>query len=136
MRRVGWVVLAFLLVASGAFAATINVPDDYPTIQAAIDAAAQEGDTIQVAAGTYDGNLVLDGKSVSLLGAWPDVFLLCGTPGSTFWRHRDRFGLRFADGPPHYVIHNGVMDRDAIQASRAACYRGEAGYEARLAVSM
>src|SRR3989344_6560916 len=35
-----------------AFAATINVPVDQPTIQAAI-AAAAPGDTIQVAAGTY-----------------------------------------------------------------------------------
>ncbi|OGG50638.1 hypothetical protein A2763_00445 [Candidatus Kaiserbacteria bacterium RIFCSPHIGHO2_01_FULL_54_36] len=35
-----------------AFAATINVPVDQPTIQAAI-AAASPGDTIQVAAGTY-----------------------------------------------------------------------------------
>ena len=43
---------AIILFATTAFAATINVPADQPTIQAAI-AAAASGDTIQVAAGTY-----------------------------------------------------------------------------------
>ncbi len=53
--------LAALLIAAGgggAFAATIDVPADQPTIQAAITAAAASGDTIQVAAGTYTENLV------------------------------------------------------------------------------
>ena len=44
--------IAILFSATTAFAATINVPADQPTIQAAI-AAAASGDTIQVAAGTY-----------------------------------------------------------------------------------
>src|SRR3989338_4183274 len=44
--------IAILFSATTAFAATINVPGDFPTIQTAITAAAS-GDTIQVAAGTY-----------------------------------------------------------------------------------
>jgi hypothetical protein len=56
-----------LFSSSLALGATITVPDDYATIQAAIDAAA-EGDTIQVRAGEYQEvidfgtkNLVLEG---------------------------------------------------------------------------
>ena len=44
---------ALVSVVSSASAATINVPADYPTIAAAV-AACSEGDTINVAAGTYN----------------------------------------------------------------------------------
>ena len=44
----------------------IRVPKDYPTIQAAVDAASS-GDTIQVAAGIYYEHVTVD-KSLTLLG--------------------------------------------------------------------
>jgi len=47
-------------------AGTINVPDDYSTIQAAIDAASL-GDTVFVRTGTYVENVVVN-KNVSLVG--------------------------------------------------------------------
>ena len=48
-----------------AHAATIYVPDDYPTIQGAIDAAAN-GDTVIVRTGTYRENLDFLGKAITV----------------------------------------------------------------------
>ena len=61
-------VLLTLLASTPAYAAsTIVVPRDYPTIQAAVDAAAP-GDTIMVESGTYTEEVVI-GKDVNLRGA-------------------------------------------------------------------
>ncbi|MBN1689817.1 MAG: hypothetical protein JW901_02210 [Dehalococcoidia bacterium] len=56
-----------LVPATPAQAAALNVPANYPTINAAI-AAAAAGDTINVAAGNYPENVVID-KGITLNGA-------------------------------------------------------------------
>lgn len=64
--------------ASSAAAATHNVPGDFPTIQAAIDASV-DGDTVLVAPGTYPGPFVVLGKSITLTSsAGPAATILRG----------------------------------------------------------
>ena len=79
-RRVRQVVLAVLLASSYVFGAAtttsgsgpggqvLHVPSDYPTIQAALDAAA-EGDTVQVKAGVYNENVVVSTSGVKVHGS-------------------------------------------------------------------
>ncbi|MGO9019511.1 MAG: right-handed parallel beta-helix repeat-containing protein [Syntrophobacteraceae bacterium] len=58
----------FLYSALGAGAATLNVPGDYPTIQAGIDAA-QDGDTVLVGPGTYMESIDFMGKAISVVSS-------------------------------------------------------------------
>lgn len=68
-------VIAAIPMASGA--ATLKVPQQYGSVQAAIDAASN-GDVIRVAAGTYSENLNIDGKGLSLIGAGAETTILDG----------------------------------------------------------
>jgi parallel beta-helix repeat protein len=58
---------------------TICVPRDYPTIQAAINAASS-GDMVYVESGTYHENLVIN-KALSLVGKSPDTTCIYGSSG-------------------------------------------------------
>jgi len=63
--RFGSILLATLFLPVIGFAATIYVPDNYPTIQGAIDASAN-GDTVIVRPGTYVENIDFVGKAITL----------------------------------------------------------------------
>src|SRR5215813_10443901 len=66
LRSLGFTALtAFTLFASAADAATIRVPANMPTIQAAIDAAAS-GDTVLVSPGTYVEQIDFRGKAITV----------------------------------------------------------------------
>lgn len=59
------IIIAFILLSPAAFAATINVPGDYATIQEAIDAAVN-GDEVIVAPDTYYENINFLGKAITV----------------------------------------------------------------------
>jgi len=67
-----WVLMSFTILIMvfcivPVSAKTLSVPQDYPTIQAAIDAA-KRGDIIQVSAGIYYENVVIN-EEIELMGA-------------------------------------------------------------------
>ena len=66
-----------VLLCGGVRAADLHVPGDHPDIQSAIDAA-QFGDVIHVGPGTWQGPLVVIGKSITIEGAGADVTVLHG----------------------------------------------------------
>lgn len=75
MNRRGFCAAALLAIAAcGSWAAELAVPGQYASIQAAIDAAAP-GDTVLVAAGTYEGALVFK-AGIQLRGESADKVLV------------------------------------------------------------
>jgi predicted outer membrane repeat protein len=66
MRYICTSIVAMLVLAGTSFAATINVPGDYGTIQGAINASSH-GDVIAIEAGTYyESNLNPNGKAITI----------------------------------------------------------------------
>ncbi|MEE9554145.1 MAG: right-handed parallel beta-helix repeat-containing protein [candidate division Zixibacteria bacterium] len=58
-------IMMTVFLTSSVIADIIHVPDDYPTIQAGIDASS-DGDTILVAAGTYAEHINFDGMDITV----------------------------------------------------------------------
>jgi len=83
MRRelLGLAVAGLLVADAGAVVR--HVPAAYPTIQAAVDAAAA-GDTVAVAAGTYEEQVVVD-VNIALVGAGRGLTWIAAPVGMTDW---------------------------------------------------
>lgn len=81
LTNLGLVFGAMLVLAGSASAATLNVPQNYPTIQSAIDAASW-GDTVLVAPGDYTESIRLK-PGVTVQGSGANVTTLRGD-GSWF----------------------------------------------------
>jgi pectin methylesterase-like acyl-CoA thioesterase len=75
-------VTAFLFGIVPALAGTLRVPEDYPLIQAALDAANSDGtDTVLVAPGLYNEAINFNGKAVRLASrSGPDATLIQAPP--------------------------------------------------------
>ncbi|MFM7133833.1 MAG: hypothetical protein ACKO0W_05895 [Planctomycetota bacterium] len=100
-----------VLAASPALADTINVPADFPTIQAAIDSVAPGASaTVQVAAGTYNESFGLNGKNIVVRGAAKGGTVLSGTgvAGSI---------ARFSGGEPATAGLEALVFRNGVQGS-------------------
>lgn len=76
----GLVIGSVFLSVGGAVARELQVPADYPAIQAAVDAA-QEGDVILIAPGLYSGFSVVEKANLMILGAAedPESVVISGT---------------------------------------------------------
>ena len=104
-----------LIFGTGEFAAAdiINVPGDFGTIQAAIDAA-QPGDIVEIADGMYTGpgnrNLDFGGKAITVRSA-------SGNPTSCVLDcQRDGRGFNFHSGEGSNAIVEGLTVRNAVSS--------------------
>ena len=115
-------VLAFTVPV--AWGATLTVPGDYATIQAAIDAAV-DGDIVEIADGTYtgDGNKNLDfgGKAITVRSASGDpatCIIDCEQDGRGFYFHS-------GEGPDSTVESLTVMNGTAGVGVGGGVYCGD-----------
>lgn len=98
------------LVTHAAFAADLLVPQQYPTIQAAVDAASN-GDVVVVAPGTYNEQITIDGKAITVRSS--------GTASNTTIDRNNAAGDVF-------TIRNVPSDSVAIQGLSIARAAGDA----------
>ncbi len=93
--------------ALSAAADTIQVPQEYPTIQAALNAAAP-GDTVQVAAGIYTENIIWpDTNGIRLVGAGRDDTVIDGGDASSVIRFETADLIDAATIIEGFTIRNG-----------------------------
>lgn len=119
MKRIFSILFALVLVVSLGLATTTpvlaatvrHVPGDYPTIQAAINAAS-DGDTIIVAAGLYKENVVVN-KSLTLKGAQAGVDARNRSGSETVIEPTEGTGIRVITAVNRVVVIDGLTVRNA-----------------------
>ena len=139
---IGMLTLAFNIQQVKSEPTTVIVPDDYPTIQGAINSASP-GDTIYVRAGTYNENVVVN-KSVSLVGEnrattiidvegryatspyYGAVQVIANNVKISGFTIRNSpqpgIALQHNDFPPYYVGHDIVIQNNLISNNSEGVY--------------
>lgn len=125
MRHAFTIVAAALCLGTPLRAAELHVPGEYPTVQAALDAAEGCCHTIVVATGTYVGGCVIESDFITIVGAGMDETVLTtegnGTVMVAFGRGVQVHDLTIAEGyaveatPGLFVNDGGVINRVAFR---------------------
>jgi len=99
-------ILLLLFSSSSQAQSTINVPANQPTIQAAINAA-NNGDTVLVAPGTYTENINFNGKAITVTSSGgPSVTIIDGNANGTV--------VIFANSETPNSVLNGFTIRNGL----------------------
>jgi len=105
MKTTVFLSILFILSSTG-FAATLYVPDDFPTIQEAISAGEFAGDTIIVRPGTYVENIDFVGKAIHLKSEkGPVVTVIDGNQDGSVVKFENSEG--FSSKIEGFTIRNG-----------------------------
>jgi parallel beta-helix repeat protein/predicted outer membrane repeat protein len=143
MRYICTSIVATLVLAGTSFAATINVPGDYATIQGAIDAA-QDGDQILIAPGTYyehevnpNGKAIVikgfvdgDGNPTSMIdgenGSWNVLYIDSGETGTTVFENLVIRNGAAGNGSGMFIRDNSnpVLRNCVIESNEAVLHDG------------
>ena len=135
MPRLSQIILAFLslgLLSRPASAATLSVPSQYATIQAAVNAA-QNGDTVLIADGTYTGpgNVDIDfgGKNITVTSQHGAGATIIDCQGSANTNHR---GFYLHSGETNavisgFTIQNGFEGGNGGGGNGGGIYEGGSG---------
>ena len=128
-RTYGWLLFLVLLGIMNILACaqqTLTVPDDYPTIQAAIDACV-DGDKVVISDGVYtgDGNrdLSLGGKAITIHSENGPGNCIIDCQGSYSYSHRG-FSFGSSEGADSVVSGLTITNGYALHGGGIYCSSG------------
>ena len=121
MRRLLGSILVAAITTAAEAQTVHKVPGNYPTIQAAINAA-QAGDTVRVAPGTYIENINFSGKAITVVSeAGPNVTTIDGNQANSVVRFISGEGPNsIIEG---FTVRNGDANQNGTTAVESIFFR-------------